>query len=284
MKKTSHSSRGTFRACKRRHHWSYTVGIEPNRKSKALRMGSAWSDALEHGKHVLRGFYRDSMHTALEWEIDDLAHELRVLEALHDTYPYGIDELREVPFEHVNEELGYTDRGYLDGLKPVDDRVIIVENKLYARFGDMEKQRLEFDEQVTSYVAALCDGDVDGFPDGIIPGLVDVNYNVTLKPALRKKVGETDESFTARCVADIYARPDHYHKQIPLNRGQEELDDFRSRRDKHAIDLAYEEKMDVWERNPAACFDYGQCPFLKICRQQNVDAVPEGYVLKEERT
>ncbi len=280
--KTSHSSRSTFKACKRKYHWSYVVGIQQDHKPKALRMGSAWSDGLEYGPDAITDFYGDQLYTAPEWALGEISHELAILKALRATYPFDIQEQREVPFVH--NEPTYQDRGQLDGLKVVDGRYIIIENKLYARFGNMEIEKLEYDEQVTSYVAALVDGDVEGHEDGTVPGNIDVYYNVTLKPALRRKVSETEKAFTQRCVDDIIARPIHYHRQEVISRSEDELQDFRIRRDKHAMDLIYEEKMDVWERSPSACFDYGQCPYLKICRSPKTDDTPEGYHQKEERT
>lgn len=280
--KTSHSSRATFKSCKRKHWYSYTKQIEPVNKSKALRMGTAWALALEHGAPMLHEYYRKEMHSGREWEIDEMSHELRIIAALYATYPYNMGEMREVNFTHVGN--GYEDRGQLDGLRNDNDRFVITENKLYSRFGKMEQEKLEFDDQLTSYVTALVDGDVDGFPNGCDLGLVDIEYNVTLKPALRQKVNESDGDFVRRCVDDIYARPGHYHKQYTdVSRSNQAMQDFRERRDKHVMDLHYEERMGVWERNPAACFEYGQCPFLKICRAPRTDDVPDGYRNREER-
>jgi hypothetical protein len=279
--KTSHSSRNTFRACKRKYHWSYIKGLEQERKPKGLRMGSVWSDALEHGGHTIDENYRQLMVSAPSWEVDQLAYERLVVNALYATYPFKNKRRREAPFVHEGEN--YQDRGQLDGLEVTPVGVVIEENKLFARFGNMEKEKLEFDEQIDSYVAAVCDGEVEGYESGCHPSQVQVEYNVTLKPALRLKAGEYLKELAARAVADIYARPEHYHRTFPVTRTEEQLDDFRMRRDKHAKDLEYELKMDVWERSPSACFDYGQCPFLKICRDPNAEEVPEGYRLREER-
>jgi hypothetical protein len=285
---TSHSSRGTFKACKRKYHWGYIKGLQQTRKPKALRMGSAWSDGLEHGKQAINEYYEEILrdkNTPVSW-FKDLAHEMLVLEALYDTYPYAMGEQREVSFRHVGPN--YEDRGQLDGVK-LNERplapVTIIENKLYARFGNQEREKLEFDEQVTSYVAAMIDGECEDIDiEGLGQHDVEVLYNVTLKPALRQKVNESDKDLTQRCVADIFSRPDHYHHQVVLNRSDEELQDFRERRDKHVMDLMYEEKMNVWERSPGNCFDYGQCPFLNICRSPQLDEVPDGYTKREDRT
>lgn len=285
---TSHSSRGTFKSCKRKYHWSYIKGLQQDRKPKALRMGSAWSDGLEYGEDAIVDFYGDLLmsHKTPEWELGDLEHEMLVLKALYVTYPFAIGEEREVGFRHVDEN--YEDRGQLDGLKITDKgmrRVIIVENKLYARFGKQEIEKLEYDEQVTGYTAAVVDGECEGYEDvGASVSDIDIHYNVTMKPALRRKVNESNKSFTHRCVADIMGRPQHYHRQEVLHRTDEDLDDFRARRDKHVMDLMYEDKMGVWERSPSNCFDYGQCPFLKICRSPELEEIPEGYSKREERT
>lgn len=245
-------------------------------------MGSAWSDGLEHGKEAIDKFYSPLFYTAPEWDLNEFAHELAVLTALMATYPFTeLGEVREAPFIHKGP--GYEDRGQLDGLKPKGKRVVLKENKLFARFGAKEAEKLEFDEQLDSYVTALVDGEVEGYGPVQLED-IDIEYNVTLKPALRQGVKETRQNYTARCVADIYARPDHYHKQYRPTRTHEQLQDFRERRDKHVMDLLYEEKMGVWERNPSACFDYGQCPFLKICRTPHIEGIPEGYRKKEERT
>ena len=290
---TSHSSRGTFRACKRKYHWSYIKGLQQDRKPKALRMGSAWSDGLEHGRQAIEDYYRELMMNPKtpEWDLKDASQELAILLALYDTYPFPRDEAREVGFRHIGPN--YEDRGQLDGLELEiigDDtglqaqQVAIIENKLYARFGNQEIEKLEYDEQVTSYVAAVVDNDIEGYEFNVTANDVKVKYRVTLKPGLRQKVNESDKDYTARCVADILARPDHYHREVPTSRDEVELQDFRERRDKHVMDLMYETEMGVWERSPSNCFDYGQCPFLKICRTPNLDKVPEGYTEREARS
>lgn len=280
--KTSHSSRATFKACKRKYHFSYIQELEQDRKPKALRMGSAWSDALEHGKQAIDEMYQPLLQTAPVWELGDLAHEMRILPALYDTYPFMlVNERREVPFIHKGA--GFEDRGQLDGLIVGINSATIIENKLFARWGNQEIEKLEFDSQVTGYVAALVDGDIEGVPSIPLEG-IEILYNVTMKPALRKKVNEYEKDFTSRCVADIYERPEHYHRQAKPTRTHDDLEDFRIRRNKFAMDLMYEEKMGVWERSPESCFDYGQCPFLKICRTPHIEGIPEGYRKKEERT
>ena len=283
---TSHSSRSTFKSCKRKYHYIYVRGLEPEHKSKALRMGTGWSIALEHGPQAMTDYYGELMMKCAEWDLSSIEHELKILEALESTYPYRYNEVREAEFRHIGS--GFEDRGQLDGLLSSGNRYTIVENKLFARFSGMDQEKLEFDDQVTSYVAGLSRGEVEGYEDSIDVGLIDVLYNVTLKPALRKKKGrgstppETDKEFTNRCVQDIIANPDRYHLQFKTSRSQEAVDEFIERRKKHVADLMYEEKMDVWERNPSACFEYGQCPFLKICRSPH-DDIPDGYMRREER-
>lgn len=249
-------------------------------------MGTGWSIALEHGQDAMADYYAELMMTTAEWDIENLDHELQILKALEATYPFKMNEKREAAFRHVGPN--YEDRGQLDGLLSTGDRYTIIENKLFARFSNMDEEKLEFDDQVTSYVAGLSRGEVEGYENKIDPGLIDVLYNVTIKPALRQKKGrgktpaETNKEFTLRCVSDIFAEPSKYHLQFKTSRSQEAIDEFLARRNKHVADLIYEDKMDVWERNPSACFEYGQCPFLKICRSSH-DEVPDGYQIREER-
>lgn len=264
----SHTSRTSFNTCKRKWYFQYVEGLRPKYKSQPLRMGTVFSDCLEAADpEVANERYNEmllnidgSSHSSF---VDDLAWERAVVYELAKTYlEDNPPMLREIPFERqVGEGI---EKGYIDGLiVHTDDTVTIIENKLKSRWTQADEKALATDAQVTQYVAAVMRmAGEHGIPEDITPDRISVRYDVTVKPGIRVKKGETPEAYQSRLLGDIQSRRSHYHRSFHTSRTQEQLDEQEVLIESDARHMAAEEKFFPTYH---ACNLYGLCEFHGIC-------------------
>jgi len=204
----THSRMLSFKMCRQRHWFEYEAGMRKNEDSKALRMGSAYHDALEMiaNRHPLsdaleviykRYDFLPEEYDRLEWE-----YERETLVRLvcayvwrweHDQFDHLVAEQSFV-LPLISKDTGRALRtfrlaGKIDGIVRLQDgRMAVLEHKLLGE--DLEEdsnlwRRLRVDHQISLYCLAARRL---GYP------VECVMYNVTRKPTIKPtKVPLVDE-------------------------------------------------------------------------------------------
>ena len=209
---------GMVLACPRRHYWRYEVGLHAVTDGMALRFGTAWHAAMEgrwQGKDAETAF----MDAAKDREFDDIT--VATLAGLLHAY-YGryadteiVKELHaEVEFCHpLAGSRTFDAGGKIDGLGVLHDgRLALIEHKTCGTDIAPDSDywlRLRFNQQVYQYVLAAR---ALGWDVQV------VIYDVTRKPSIRQKQGETAAVFGDRLAADAKERPEFYfaRREVPI--------------------------------------------------------------------
>lgn len=200
MESASYSRRACFEKCRREFYYKYELGLKPFWDAKPLRMGSAHALACEYlDANKVSEYYAELIERAgIDVVLaEELECERDVVLALA-TRKLADDKL--IRSVEPEVEFGFDDglNGRFDGVLVRDDgSILIIERKLRS-FMSSIRERLEFDEQVTSYVLAatrLYD----------VPlSMVSVQYEVMFKPRIRQRKGESLREFTDRQVEWIF--------------------------------------------------------------------------------
>ena len=268
MSSLSHSARSTFYRCRRLWRYKYVDNLEPKQLSKGLRMGSAYSDCLEHWDPTKADEYYmplliDAGH---QKEVEWMKEELVVTKALATSYMrlYPKHE-REIPFDFGRE------KGFIDG--KFDDHNII-ENKCKARFGKHELTALALDDQCTAYISAW--NQITGIPVDEIT----LHYHVAVKPAIRQRMTETHDAF---CLRLREVCNEERHQDHTVTREQWQVDEYREFIEAAAHDM---DNAKTFPMNSNACTMYGMCEFAPVCLakpEDRADVIKDNYKPKEQR-
>jgi len=272
--------------CPRKHFWRYELGLEALVDSHALRFGSAWHAAME-GRW--RGMEcEDVIAAAVEgfaFEEIDIAILTGLLTGYCARYQEdAVKELHpEVEFRHrIEGSRTFDSAGKIDGLGVLHDgRLALVEHKTTSESvssGSDYWLRLRLNQQVMQYVVAAR---ALGWDVAIIL------YDVTKKPAIRQRQGETVEEFADRLAADTQARPDFYfaRREVPIL--DQDLEEFKVQRyelSKLILSLRQAERRtrlreQAWPRNVGG-MGCRMCEFAGFCLQgvhADAEHVPAGF-------
>ena len=211
----THSRQDSFKTCRKKHWFSYELGIRREVDAKALRMGSAYHSGLESlGKgcglddavEAVRAYYdafRDA-YDQYEWEIE---RETVVRLLCGYQWRWENDELENVATEQSfqlplrNPETGKTTplfdlAGKIDGIVRRDGRLGVKESKLLGDDIGQESDlwlRLRIDHQISMYVLAARK----------LGYAVDhVYYDVTRKPTIKPSAVPVLDALGAKIVLD----------------------------------------------------------------------------------
>ena len=287
----SQTSIGTLLACEERFNLHYEQRLRTAVTKKPLAMGRAFAEALDigdpdHAWHSLHAQARKereraegnpwvSLPTEQEVEVDaQIAREAaRCYLARYGSH----GEARELEMRARIRNPAKGGRFSLthDLMARADsvnlDAGLLIEDKLSSsQMRPNLAQRVRIDRQV-SIEAYL---------------ITDVQYRVTLKPAIRMRQGETHDAYLVRIAAEYATRPDHYLVDPPTV--ARDLDDFlRLERElwRWAETVREARRDGTWPRNTAACLDHGGCAYLPACssepgwESQFVTAPPREVVL-----
>jgi len=263
---------GTLRRCPRQHYLRYELGLCRVRKATPLRFGSAFHRGLELYRS---GISADlAVQTAAEdyetcpdwaepaaWAVE--GETLRALLAGH-FWRYAEDGVEFLSVEQ-RFELPLPDceafrlAGKIDGIiRLPDGRAAILEYKTAGE--DIAPDaaywlRLRWDGQIALYVLAARALGYD---------VAAVLYDVTRKPTIRLRRGETPKQYGKRLLADIGERPDFYlqRRELPCLEGQ--LDEFRRELALQAELLAECRRRGWWFRNVSA-LTCRNCQYSALC-------------------
>jgi hypothetical protein len=209
---------GMVLVCPRKHYWRYEVGLHAVVDGMALRFGTAWHAAMEsrwQGKTSEQAF-QDAVKDRTFDEIT-VATLAGLLDGYYERYAASecVKELHaEVEFRHpLAGSRTFDAGGKIDGLGVLQDgRLALVEHKTCGTDIAPESDywlRLRFNQQVYQYVLAAR---ALGWDVQV------VIYDVTRKPSIRQKQGETAAAFSARLAADTRERPEFYYarREVPI--------------------------------------------------------------------
>ena len=268
--------------CPRQHYWRYEVGLQATADGAALRFGSAWHRAMEAR---WRGAEFDvALAAAIPAGCDLDETQAATLSGLLAGYwamhPFGDCNVRELHPEiefclPLAGSRTFQCAGKIDGLGVLHDgRLVLIEHKTTS--DDLAPDsdywlRLRANGQIMQYVLAAR---ALGWQIEIIL------YDVTRKPAIRPKQGETPEAFGERLAADTQARPAFYfaRREVPvLDQDLEEFQVQRLELARQILSLRRAEKRlrspaQAWPRNVNGLICRG-CPFSGFCLQ-NVTVNP----------
>lgn len=306
MNNTLTSTRlAALRKCPRLHYYRFELGLARIRVATPLRFGRAFHKGLEL-RHGLFGQDTQTLLSAVLVDYEavptwadptDWAVERETLQGLLLGYfwrygndnvePIAVEQTFEIPL--VNPDSGapsrtFTLAGRFDGIVRLGDgRLAVDENKTAGE--DISSQaeywlRLRCDGQISLYVLAAraCGFDV-----------ATVLYDVTRKPTIRLRKGETPAQYGQRLLADIGERPDYYFQRREVPRLEDELAEYRG-------ELWQQAQLILETRRRAACLadpsrawfrnvgrmTCSQCEFADLCLNAvHVDPAspPPGYQL-----
>lgn len=287
-----------LRSCPRKHYYQYELGLARVRSSDALRFGAAYHAGLEaHNKgagdagaveQASAGYDQVPDWTdAADWEVE--RQTLRQLLAGH-FWRYASDHLEFVAVEQVfktpltNPGSGHPSRlfllaGKIDAIvKLPDRRLAVLEYKTAGEDVGPESDywlRLRCDGQISQYVLGA---------RALGYAVTTVLYDVTRKPTIRLRKGETPEKYGQRLLTDLGERPDYYFARREVPRLEDELAEYRLELWQQAAALRDAQRSRRWFRNVGK-MTCGHCPFATLCLNSinvNVDAPPSGYAVRAD--
>lgn len=272
--------------CPRRHYWRYEIGLKAVTEAQALRFGTAWHAAMEARWQGL------AFEAALAAAVKDVKFEevqMATLSGLlagyyrrHEQEP--VKELHaEVEFRHpIEGSRTFDSAGKIDGLGVLHDgRLVLMEHKTTSESMEAGSDywlRLRLNQQVMQYVVAAR---ALGWDVQVIL------YDVTKKPAIRQKQGETTAQFGDRLALDTQDRPDFYYARREVPVLDQDLEEFKIQRfelSKLILALRQAERRtglreQAWPRNVNAMSCQG-CEFSGFCLQgvhADAQSVPSGF-------
>ncbi|MDD5704951.1 MAG: PD-(D/E)XK nuclease family protein [Kiritimatiellae bacterium] len=208
----------TVLACPRKHYWRYEVGLHAVTDGMALRFGTAWHATMEGRWQGLAP--EDALLAAVKDQTFDeitVATLVGLLGAYYARYADAevVKELHaEVEFRlPLAGSRTFDAAGKIDGLGVLQDgRLALVEHKTCGTDIASDSDywlRLRFNQQVYQYVLAAR---ALGWDVQL------AIYDVTRKPAIRQKQGETASEFGDRLAADAKERPEFYfaRREVPI--------------------------------------------------------------------
>ena len=148
-------------------------------------------------------------------------------------------------------------QGKIDALAKENGLWWLVEYKTAGQINQGYFERLELDEQITTYVYAAQ-------RQFRIP-IVGIIYRVIKKTSIRRTQKETIEQFCQRLEKDYIDRPEFYFFEQQLYRSQNDLKQYENELWQFTQQLLYEKRNGINYRNSGRCLDWGRCQYMPIC-------------------
>lgn len=277
----SHSGLSTLLACQQRWNWHYEQRQRPAVTKTSLALGRAFAEALEVG---------DPDHAYLcvmveaERERQEANGSPWIVLPSDEEVEIGAQIAREAARCYLNEygthdgtremELRARIRNPAEGgryslshdlLGRVDavdlDSAVMIEDKLMGQV-DRKRlaQRLRLDRQVSigCYLIWRTTG----------VEIREVQYRVTLKPAIRRRQNESHDEYLIRVAYEYATRADHYLVSEPVTRTADDYLRLEQELWVWAETVRDARRTAVWPRNVASCADYGGCDYLALCSRE----------------
>lgn len=249
--KFSHSRIQTYKSCRRMYFLKYVEGIAPIEKWESLERGKNYHEKVEQIMST-GSFERDDNSKTNAMAI---AFQEFILPRIFAT---DVEEWIE-----LKTKSGHVFHGRIDGRC---GKIYLIEHKSTA--GDINEQyiaRLEFDEQIKSYMLAT--------------GIRDMAYTVVKTPTIRQKKDETDEDFEQRCLEWYAEDPERRIRIINVHVDEEVLSAFAEELDETISEI---KSCNLFYRNTRYCTMWGRpCEYSSICGNYDSKQDYIGFVRKE---
>jgi predicted RecB family nuclease len=218
-----------FQACPRRHYWRYERGVVRAAAGDALRFGSAWHRAMEaraKGSPVDEQFVLAVGSCTLdETQAATLAGLLHGYSVRYGTDSFTEEVCAERRFRlETPTSRRFTLDGVIDCLVKDGDTWALREYKTTSDSLDSGSDywlRLRANAQVLHYVDCAR---ASGY------NVAKVIYDVTRKPSIRPKQGETADQYRERLAADTLTRPEFYFARREIAVLDADLEEYRETR------------------------------------------------------
>jgi hypothetical protein len=269
-------------SCQRRYFWQYIMNLEP----RGLRLPLWFGSMVHAGLDVrLRGGSAKAAELAMRAKdrelladapgiSQDQQTELHIWRSIAPAMIEGFqgvaggrahltscEEQFAVPlFEAV------TFCGTLDGRGTFDNKSALFEFKTAGQISKDTFSTMAFNKQVYGYLSSI--------PTGERPE--QFAYCVLRKPSKWLKRGQSVVAFIEELKADFIARPDFYFAIWTQPVGKNAVDDVAGDVYHAAVDLAAKyDRLTLaralhdpryWPRDDRQCHDYGNCPYLELCK------------------
>lgn len=232
----SHGRLKCLQACPRRFYIEYERGMERiHQNAKGLRMGKAFSMALEHNNPRL---VFDSMYSALidqagsKEQIEEMQIESAIVQWYAGKYIeiYGPARMREIEYSFPIGDTGFSYRSAADGLDLHNGKVVCIEDKFMGRWDETREQNVYLDPQPTSEIYGVnsLGFHFDGMPNIKVDTCL---YRVTLKPRIIRKKGrgknavpESWQDYVSRAIETVEADLSEYFHEIIITKTDAEIE------------------------------------------------------------
>lgn len=270
-------------SCQRKYFWQYIMNLEP----KGLRI-PLWFGSMVHAgiEARLLGKTQNAAILAMmkvDREItkdlaalpEDLRTELRIWRAIGPEMVAGCYEMLATKGARlVSSETKFavplfdsvTFCGTIDGIGIHDNRSTLFEFKTAGQISKNTFSTMAFNKQVYGYLSSMS---ADERPKQFA-------YCVMRKPSKWLKRGQSVEEFIEELRQDFRSRPEFYYAIWLQEPGQNAIKEAHADIYSAALDLGRKYRRlkeggflhdpPCWPRNDRQCHDYGNCPFLELCK------------------
>lgn len=240
----SNSAIQTFKQCRRMYELRYVYDLVPVSTADALARGLAYHEGVENllkndSKPIEDPKIRAMVEAFNIYIVPILEYRGVKIQSVEEWFEYRVPNKRKKKAHIV---MGRTDA--------TTDRGLVVEHKTTSSLIDGAYwQRLEFDEQIMSYMLATKSRGV--------------YYTVCVTPTIRQKQNETDDEFYERCLK-WYSEDTERKIDVQLiTKEPYELERFAKEQDRIITEI---EKCKHYYRNPGNCMKWGKmCEYAPIC-------------------
>lgn len=283
------SSIQKFLACQRAYYYRYELGLLPIQTTEALSFGRAYHACLEAKNNGAT--LEDSLKAGLVLLADDEFQQATLIglfSGYFNRYPEETVKIQpETKFvQKIKGINGFRSAGVIDGLaRKSENEWQLRESKTTGASVAPDSEywdRLRFNIQLMNYADALKN---TGYNVG------ETIYDVTRKPSIRPKQGETAEQYAERLKMDTLERPDFYFARRTVTILEDDLEAFIKMRYEMCLQIRFlrsRSKVNVpevpWVRNctQTAC---QSCEFKSFCLAGGVarpNEIPTGFEVGEK--
>ena len=240
----------------------YVYELEPVEQPQAIERGLSYHEAVEGLlKHAMDYKYIPDWIENTKIRAMVFAFNIHVFDKLLREGVVLGDIERWISYK---TESGHTVIGRTDA---VTKRNEVIEHKTTSGLIDATYfQRLEFDEQIPTYMIATHSNEI--------------YYTVCSTPTIRQKKNETEDEFFTRCVRWYDEDTESKISVIKLYRSDEELASFAKEQDAVINEMA---NCKVFYRNPNHCMKWGRlCEYAPVCMHYDPSQQYVQFKRKEE--
>lgn len=275
----TNSARSTFLNCRRKYQYTYVYGLAPRKPSIPFLVGGLFHDELDRvytEQEFDEAGARKRVSLACEKAADAPGLRGQDSDQIWVQQAIVMGAVKGYVKMYMGRDLkawkvisaegsfsikmpgGWTYNGKTDLL--VQEKKtglnILVEHKTAGRLDAGYVAKLPLDNQILGYAWSK---DQEGIP------VDEVLYNVTKKPQIRQKSGESLREFFKRIEQEYEFDPGKYFYRERLTFNNSDLVRFSDELSQFVAEIDRCEKEKFYYQNTTHCTAMGVCPFMKLC-------------------